>query len=448
MKNRTYSQVDPKQVNNDELLDHLQRVTFDYFWYEANDANGLVADSTREGSPASVATIGFGLTIYPIAVARGFITRAQAVARTVKTLRFLWESPQGTAADATGYQGFFYHYLDMQQGRRFEKCELSTIDTALLLAGVLTVGQYFQGDSAEEQEIRHLADAIYRRVDWPWAQNGEPTVTMGWTPEKGFLPNRWFGYSEALILYTLGLGSPTHPLPPESYQEWTTTYRWEKLYDYEVLYAGPLFIHQFSHLWIDFRQLQDDYMRAKGIDYFENSRRATYVQQQYAIDNPLGFRLYGEHCWGITACDGPGCDREIDGRLMHFYAYLARGAPFGPDDGTLAPWAAVASLPFAPEIVLPTLRFLTELHMQTPSPYGFKCSFNPTFPKETDSDPRSDVGWISAWHLGINQGPIIIMTENYRTSLIWQLMRACPYLVRGLQRAGFTGGWLANLDPP
>lgn len=445
MKNRVHSQVDPKQVNNEELLDNLERVTFDYFWHEANPTNGLVADSTRNGSPASTATIGFALTIYPIAVERGFVTRAEAVARTLTTLRFLWESPQGTAADASGYQGFFYHFLEMESGRRFAKCELSTIDTTFLFAGALMAAQYFQADDADERAIRHLADALYCRADWPWAQNGEATVTMGWTPEKGFLPNRWYGYSEALILYVLGLGSPTAPLEPASYAEWTTTYHWEKFYDYELLYAGPLFIHQFSHLWIDFRQLQDEYMRERGIDYFENSRRATYLQQQYAIHNPQGFQRYGEHCWGITACDGPDADCEVAGQWRHFYGYLARGAPLGPDDGTLAPWAAVASLPFAPEIVLPTLRFLTELHLQTPAPYGFKCSFNPTYPAAPDKEQRRAVGWVSPWHLGINQGPIVIMAENYRTSLIWQLMRRCPYLVRGLQRAGFRGGWLDTL---
>lgn len=444
MRDRAPSQVDPKQVNNEELLDNLQRVTFDYFWHEANDENGLVADSTRQGSPSSTATVGFALTIYPIAVERGFISRSAAVTRTLRTLRFLWQCPQGTKTEDSGYQGFFYHFLDMQSGQRYDKCELSTIDTTFLLAGALTAAQYFQGDGTDESEIRRLADDLYRRVDWQWAQNGEATVTMGWTPEGGFLPNRWYGYSEALILYFLGLGSPTHPLDPASYAEWTTTYHWDDFYGYQMLYAGPLFIHQFSHLWIDFREIQDEYMRQHGIDYFENSRRATYMQQQYAIDNSHGFKRYGKDCWGITACDGPDADCEVDGQLRHFYGYLARGAPLGPDDGTLAPWAAVASLPFAPEIVLPTLRFLTELHLQTPAPYGFKCSFNPTFPAPAEQPQRSEVGWVSDWHLGINQGPIVIMTENYRSSLIWQLTRTSPYLVRGLQRAGFTGGWLAR----
>ncbi|MEZ4678588.1 MAG: glucoamylase family protein [Caldilineaceae bacterium] len=445
MKKSRHSQADPKRVDNEDLLNNLQRVTFDYFWHEVNSENGLVADSTRDGSPASTATVGFALTIYPIAVTRGFITHDEAVARTLTTLRFLWESPQGMQHNATGYKGFFYHFLHMEGGQRFEKSELSTIDTAFLLTGALTAAQYFQGDDADESEIRHLANALYRRADWQWAQDGAATVTMGWTPENGFLPNRWYGYSEALLLYILALGSPTMPLDPACYSEWTKTYRWDKFYGYELLYAGPLFIHQFPHLWIDFRQIQDEYMRNHGIDYFENSRRATYMQQQYAIENPHGFKRYGEQCWGITACDGPDDDCKVDGKLRHFYGYLARGVPHGPDDGTLAPWAAVASLPFAPEIVLPTLRFLTELHLQTPTPYGFKCSFNPTYPAFLEDGQRSELGWVSPWHLGINQGPIVIMAENYRSGLIWQLMRSCPYLVTGLQRAGFSGGWLAAL---
>ncbi len=433
----------PSDSGNDELLDHLQRITFDYFWNEVNPENGLIADSTRDRSAASIAAVGFALTIYPIAVERGLISRAQAAARTLTTLRFFWQSPQGRAADATGYKGFYYHFLEMANGRRKQQSELSTIDTTFLLAGALTAAQYFKAADGVEREIRELADMLYRRVDWPWAQDGQASVSMGWTPENGFVVNRWLGYSEALLLYLLGLGSPTHPLPPESYAAWTSTYQWKTLYGYEQLYAGPLFIHQFSHLWVDFRRIQDAYMRAEGIDYFENSRRATYTQQQYAIDNPHNFACYDEYCWGITASDGPGeTVIEINGQQRQFHAYLARGVPFGPDDGTLSPWAAVASLPFAPEIVLPTLQVLTELHTGETAPYGFKGSFNPTYPNETANGQQSTMGWISSWHLGINQGPIVIMTENYRSSLIWRLMRDCPYLVRGLQRADFSGGWL------
>ena len=276
------------------LLAKLQQTTFRYFWTEVNPTNGLVVDSTKEGWPASIAAIGMALAIYPIGVQRGFITRKEAVERTLITLRFFWQSPQGTAANATGYRGFYYHFLDMQSGKRVWNCELSTIDTTFLLAGALTVALYFDHDSEDEHQIRSLADALYRRADWQWAQNGAATVTMGWKPESGFLPFRWEGYDEALLLYILGLGSPTHPLPAESYKAWASTYEWKEIYGYELLHAGPLFTHQLSHVWIDFRRLQDDFMREHGSNYFENARRATYAQQQYAIHNPDGFAGYGE----------------------------------------------------------------------------------------------------------------------------------------------------------
>jgi hypothetical protein len=325
----------------------------------------------------------------------------------------------------------------METGRRAGTCELSTIDSTFLLAGALTASEYFKGDSDDECEIRTLAEALYSRADWQWAQNRGVTVTHGWRPECGFIKYRWQGYNEALILYVLGLASPTHPLPAESYRAWTSTYNWRSLYGHEFLYAGPLFIHQLSHMWIDFRGLQDEYMRGKGIDYFENSRRATYVQQQYAINNPRGFKGYGGYIWGITASDGPGpATRKIDGKLRRFYDYRARGIPHGPDDGTLAPWAVVASLPFAPEIVLPSLSYFDEAFPGMTSKYGFKCSFNPTFSTATEKE------WISSGYYGLDQGPIVAMIENYRPGFLWRLLRSNRYLVAGLRRAGFSGGWL------
>jgi hypothetical protein len=422
-----------------EQLDTLQRKVFDYFRFEDNPVTGLVADKTQEGSPASIAAIGLALAAYAVGVERGYIDRAAARQLTLVTLRFFWNSPQGTGPDATGYKGFYYHFLDMQTGRRVRQCELSTIDTTFLLAGVLSAQAYFTDDSEDEKEIRTLADGLYRRADWNWARNGRATVTHGWTPEKGFLPYRWEGYDEALLLYALGLGSPTYPLPEESYPAWMSTYLWKKVYGHEFLYAGPLFIHQLSHLWIDFRGIQDSFMRDKSIDYFENSRRAAYVQQQYAIQNPLEFRGYGEHCWGITASDGPGWQtHRIKGIERVFYGYLSRGVPFGPDDGTISPWATVASLPFAPEIVLPALKWFHDIDLRIDRSYGFKASFNPTFPDESGNEH----GWVSPCHFGLNQGPIVLMIENYRSELLWRLMRQCTYLSSGLRRAGFKNGWL------
>ena len=428
-------------------LEKLQRDTFAFFLHEANPANGLIVDKTAENWPASIAGTGLALACYPISVEHGFMTRVAAVERTLATLRFFWASPQGPEPDATGYKGFYYHFLDMQTGRRAWQCELSTIDSTFLLAGALTTGMYFDANTADEREIRTLADALYRRADWQWAQNNGDTVTHGWKPESGFLNYRWEGYDEALLLYVLGLGSPTHPLPEASYAAWACSYRWENHYGQEYLYAGSLFTHQLSHVWIDFRGIQDAFMHDKGIDYFENSRRATLVQQQYAIDNPCKFKSYSHHCWGITASEGPGPGSlEVGGVARPVFDYIARGVPYGPDDGTLAPWAVVASLPFAPEIVLPTLDYcIYQAKLTQFNSYGFKASFNPSHP----GTPGNPYGWwVSPWHFGLNQGPIILMIENYCTGLIWRLMRDCPYIANGLRRAGFDGGWLEVSPSP
>jgi hypothetical protein len=427
------------QQGYDQLLSGLQRLSFDYFVKEANPENGLVADRTGAGSPASIAATGLALSAYPVGVARGFMSRADAVARTLATLRFFRQAAHGPEPDATGYKGFYYHFLDMRTGRRVWKCELSTVDTALLLAGVLVAATYFREDDEDETEIRRLADALYRRADWRWAQNGGAMLTHGWRPEKGFLRYRWLGYDEALILYILGLGSPTHPLPPESYDAWLAGYRWKKIYGRELLYAGPLFIHQLSHVWIDFHGIRDAFMREHDSDYFQNSRTATYIQRDYAIRNPRRFAGYGEHCWGISASDGPGpLDRNADSIERHFSGYLARGVPYGPDDGTLSPWATVASLPFAPEIVLPAVAHFQSLDLQDDKPYGFTSSFNPTLPA-ADGHRR---GWVAPDHIGINQGPMALMIENHRSDFLWRIMRSCPYVIAGLRKAGFTGGWL------
>ncbi len=422
------------QALNSNFLDALQRETFDYFVHEANPVNGLIADKTQMGSPASIAAVGLALSSYPVGVKRGFMRRADAITRTLATLRFFHASVQGADADVTGYKGFYYHFLDMVSGKRVWTCELSTIDSALLLAGMLTAAEYFAGEAADEREIRELADALYRRADWNWAQDGRVTVTHGWKPESGFLRYRWQGYDEAMILYLLGLGSPTHPLPVESWAQWTSTYDWRTIYGHELLYAGPLFIHQFSHIWIDLRGIRDDYMRGKRIDYFENSRRATHVQRRYAIDNPAGFSAYGENCWGITASDGPGpATHRIKGKGRRFFGYKARGVPEGPDDGSIAPWAAAASLPFAPEIVAPALQHFETLRLRENNAYGFKATFNATI-ADRSSQSRP---WISPYHFGINQGPILLMIENYRTGLIWSLCVNAPISSRVFAEPAF-----------
>jgi len=428
-------------LTDGNLLEELQWDAFQYFVHEANPSNGLVADKTRQGWPASIAATGLALTAYPVAVERGLMSRDDAIQRTLITLRFFWNSTQGPEPSATGYKGFYYHFLDFKTGRRAGNCELATVDSAMLFAGALAAAQYFDHDSEEEQAIRDLADQLYSRANWQWAlgHGRKGTVTHGWKPESGFLKYRWEGYDEALILYVLGLGSPTHPLPEECYDAWAATYEWKKIYGYEYLYAGPLFIHQYSHIWIDFHGIKDRFMRARGIDYFENSRRATHIQQEYAIRNPHDFHGYGEYCWGITASDGPGpTTLKIKGVERRFYDYLARGAPSGPDDGTIAPWSVVASLPFAPAIVMPTIHHFHQLGLHQASPYGFKATFNATYPVEL----LSAYGWVSPYHYGINVGPIVLMIDNYRSGLVWRLMQLCPYIVNGLRRAGFRGGWL------
>ena len=425
----------------DTELQQLQRETFDYFLHETNSENGLVKDKTATNWPASIAATGLALACYPVSVERGFMLRRAAAERTLTTLRFFWNSPQGPEPDSTGFKGFYYHFLDMTTGRRAWQCELSTVDSAFLLAGALAAASYFDASTPDEREIRTLADDLYRRADWQWAQNGGATVTHGWKPESGFLEYRWEGYDEALLLYMLGLGSPTHPLPASSYGAWASTYKWKNSCGYDYLYAGSLFTHQLSHIWIDFRGIQDTFMRDKSIDYFENSRRATYAQQQYCVDNPLRFKDYSLTCWGITASEGPGPETiKIDGIERQFFDYIARGVPYGPDDGTLAPWALVASLPFAPEIVLPSLHHCIHRAKLTQfNSYGFKASFNPTHP----GIPGNPYGWwVSPWHFGLNQGPIVLMIENYLTGLLWRLMQRSPYIVSGLRRAGFVGGWL------
>jgi hypothetical protein len=414
-----------------DFLHNLQSASFGYFLDYANPENGLIADKTTPDSPCSIAAVGMALTAYPIAVERGFLSRMDAVTRVLKTLSFLADGEQSQSPNASGYRGFFYHFLDMNSGRRAWNCELSSLDTAILMAGILTAREYFKGESSDEAGIRSRAESLYLRVDWNWMRADNDAICLGWTPERGFKRWHYKGYSEALILYLLALGSPSFPVPPSSYDAWLSTYRWRRIYGVDYLHAGPLFIHQLSHIWVDFRGIRDRFMRARDCDYFENSRRATLVQQAYAIRNPRGLAGYGEFCWGITACDGPGRAMQTqNGRRRMFFDYTARGAPYGPDDGTIAPWAAAASLPFAPEIVLPTLAHFD--HMGT-------C--NATFTddpsaKKGGSAPQKS-GWTSPHRFGIHEGPTVMMIENYRSGLIWSSMRDCAIMNEGLLRADF-----------
>jgi len=438
------------------LFDDIERRTFDFFWATGNPLNGMVPDRYPSRSPASIAAIGFGLTAYVIGADRGFITRAQARERTLATVRFFKNAPQGAQARGmTGHKGFFYHFLDMKTGTRAGRSELSTVDTALLIGGMLHAQSYFDTAHPDEAEIRAAVDAIYWRVDWKWAQVRGQLISMGWIPDKGFIPHDWLGYNEAMLVVLLALGSPTHPVEETAWSAWAESYRgaWGRFMGYEHLSFAPLFGHQYSHMWIDFRAIQDATMRQHGIDYFLNSRRAVYAQRAYAIANPSGWYEYGANVWGFTACDGPGTMSTFDrgNRFRYFLDYSARGAgrAHTVDDGTIAPTAALSSLPFAPEIVIPAVE---EMHARYGkyiySKYGFFDSFNRSFNatdlKLTDGRVDPDFGWIANDYLGIDQGPILAMIGNYRNELVWDDMRKCAPLRRGLERAGFSGGWLAK----
>jgi hypothetical protein len=420
---------------HDALLDSLQRAAFGYFLDCVIPASGLVADNSRANAPVSIAVVGFALSCYAIAVERGWLARADAVQRTVAALRFFRDSEQSDRPDATGFKGFYYHFLDNKTGARTWSSELSMIDTALLIAGALSASQYFDAQSREERELRDLVDQLYCRIDWAWAQGGAQTLRQGWKPECGFLHYGWEGYNEAIILYALALGSPTHPLRGVCYDAWTATYQWENLYGIDCLYGGPLFIHQFSHAWIDFRGIRDRFMREKRCDYFENTRRATLIQREYAKRNPNQFIGYEDACWGLTACDGPSGGPDEGGASHRFFGYAARGVPFGPDDGTLAGWGAVASLPFVPDIALEAMRTMRDHYPDMCDASRYASSFNPTLARDTHP-------WVSAGHFGLDQGIVIMMIENYRSELVWRLMRDCAPLRTGLRRAGFRGGWL------
>ena len=402
----------------------------------------------------SVAAVGFGLTAYPIGVERHYVFRWQAARRVKNTLLFLWSAKQSADPQgATGYKGFFYHFLDPKTGARFEKVELSTQDTALLLAGVLFCQSYFNREDPEEVEIRALAESLYARVDWNWAQTRPPLLCHGWTPEDGFLPYDWRGLNETMILHILALGSPTHPVTRDTWRSWTETCKWGTFYGQDHFGFAPLFGHQYTQVWIDLAGIQDSTVRAHGIDWFENSRRATLAQYAYAKDNPQRFRGYGPRMWGLTACDGPLDGKLlIDGRERELHTYEARGASFTHlvDDGTVSPCAAGGSMPFAPEIAIPTLMAMRETYGDNLfNRYGFVDAFNRTLDVVADSHQGRIVpaiGWFDTDYLGIDEGPILAMAENFRTGLVWRFMRRNPHIVRGLRAAGFEGGWLDHVE--
>lgn len=432
------------------FIDSLQERTFRFFWDLCDPVTGLAPDRAPTRSFASIAATGFALTAYPIGAEHGWVSRQAAARRALRTLRFLWTAPQGNAPTGMiGTHGLFYHFVDPTTGQRFGTVELSTIDTALLLAGALFCQSYFDGATSVEDSLRAVADSLYRRADWTWASIRPPTIGHGWTPEAGHLPYDWRGYNEAMILYLLALGSPTHPVDRHAWDAWTANYSWGEFHGQQHLGFAPLFGHQYTHVWIDLRGIRDADMRKHDLDYAENSRRAVLAQHAYAQANPAGFVGYGPRLWGLTACDGPVHGTFlIGGRERRFETYAARGASFTlvTDDGTVCPSAAAASLPFAPELVVPLLVALREDHGDRLwGEYGFLDALNPTFTLDVPvQHGRVDPvhGWYDTDYLGIDQGPILAMIENWRSDLVWATMRRNPHVVRGLRAAGFSGGWL------
>lgn len=451
----------------------LTQRTFRYFWETTDTERCLAPDRWPSNPFSSIAATGYALTAYGIGAERGYVAREEAAERTRDCLRFYWTAPQGSQVEGvSGHKGFFYHFLRNDDGTRFGDTELSTVDTALLLGGVLFAQSYFDGATPVEAEIRDLAEKIYRRVDWTFVQRERSTIpsanggsgkaiAMGWYPERGnggdFGTHDWVGYNEGMLVYILAAGSPTHPVSKEAWDTgWAADLEkdWGTYYGYEHLQFEPLFGHQYSHVWVDFRGIRDDFMASKGIDYFENSRRATLSQRAYGKDNPNKWVGYSGDIWGWTASDGPGGvanGRLVNGEERTFLGYAARGASGlrVVDDGTIVPTAAGGSIPFAPEVTIPAL-----INMQRTygdrlySQYGFKDAFNPSY-TFADVGSRSGTvdpveGWVANDYLGIDQGPILVMMENHRTGFVWEVMRKNPHIRRGLERVGFTGGWLAE----
>jgi len=420
-----------------QMLERIEKAHFNYFVEQSNPVTGLTKDRSRESSAASIAAIGFSLTAYGVAVEKGWVKRDAAARYTEKVLSTLWQGKQGPEPSGVcGDHGFYYHFLNPTSGLRDDHCELSTIDTTLLLAGVLYCRNFYRQDTDREIAIRDYAEKIYRRVDWNWAARGTDEISMGWTPEHGFIKKNWSGYDEASLLCLLAMGSPTHATPASTWVKYMASAKIGSPYGRRQMQFGPLFGHQYTQVWIDMRNLHNDTTKKIGLDFFQNSRLATLSQHDYFIDNPEKFDAYGELDWGLTACDGPGdINKSIDGRKRRFYNYVARGYPKippCPDDGTIAPTAAAASLPFAPEIVLPTLRHWLKDRPEIFGKIGFYDAFNPTFDRSKPS------GWVDAECIGIDQGPILLMVENYRSGSVWKIMEKDPYLQKGLKAAGFT----------
>jgi hypothetical protein len=386
---------------DDKFLDDLERSSFLFFWEQANPQTGLIKDRCNvhindTGVVASIASTGFGLSAICIAEKRGYISHQDARLRVIATLVFLWRK-------LPTHRGFFYHFANINTGERIWDSEVSSVDTALLLCGILTCRQHFQ-----DRDIVDLAHAIFDRVDWTWLSEDTTLLSMGWTPEMGFLPYKWDYYSELMMIYLLGMGSSSHPLRPEAWLAWKRI-----TFEYDGLrYIGsfaPLFVHQYSQAWFDFRHKRDKYA-----DYFQNSTTATEVHRRFCIELGKSFPDYSDDLWGITASDS---DR----------GYVIWGGPpaMGPIDGTVVPSAPGGSLPFLPEATIRVLKNIRTHYPQAWSRYGFIDAFNPL------------KKWYDTDIVGIDTGITMLMAENLRTSFVWDTFMKNPEAQRGMTSAGF-----------
>ena len=393
---------EPYQGTDEQLLDDIQRGAFEFFWNESSAKTGQTKDralaagnDTRKMS--SIAATGFGLTALCIGDRRGYRSPNEIRERVRTTLRFL-------AHDLPNVHGFFYHFIHIETGARWENVELSSIDTSLLLCGVLMARQYFA-----DQEIKDLATKIYERVDWPWMLNGGKTFSMGWKPESGFLDARWEHYCELMMIYLLGIGSPTHPVPPSSWNAWTRPVISYQGLDF-ISGNDPIFTHQYSHAWFDFRKKHDTYA-----NYFENSVKATKAHKLFCLSLQDRFPDYSDELWGISASD-----------YVNGYTAWGGPPPQGPIDGTIVPCATGGSLPFLFEDCMRVFRTLRgPFGKRVWSKYGFVDAFNPL------------AQWTDADVLGIDLGITMAMAENHRTGFVWEQFMKNKEMRDGMERAGF-----------
>jgi hypothetical protein len=420
------------QISLDDqvLLDSIQHQTFLYFLNEYHPEMGIIKDRSTADSPASIAATGWSIPTYAVAVERKWMSREEATDRTLKTLQFFYNSRNNPDR---AYKGFYYHFLDMKEGKREWQCELSSIDTGLLMMGVIFARNYYDQDTPKEIEIRDLANKLLQNLDWSSfdmdeKSNHPHTISMAWHPEKGTTNWGWHGYTEGLFLYILAAGTGIEN-PEQRYQGWLHTYEWKTPYEgLSHVVFPPLFGHQFSHVFIDFRGLSDPYLKAKGIDYFENSRRATLTQSAYCKENPKGWKGYDALTWGITATDGPGSAYNTD--VYKFEGYAGRGTS-GKDftvgeDGTLAPYGVLSSLPFTPELSLATIKNINQkMGSKIWGKYGYFDAFNET------------ADWVASDFIGLDQGVMILMIENFRTGMVWNYVMKDTIIQNGLEKLNF-----------